>query len=228
MGIPQHYSREIPQRCDALIEELIPIVERGLGADAAFGGPLKTTLLLALATPMIVLPVERIFKRVAFGDSGVAGDRAIDEALAQGVHAVLQGDHAFGDTPFGSGGWAYAGTVEPFNVGKRWPEELLRRLDGKDARVAAQCAPAWRVLQDLRNALAHGGVAYLDADGRASHGAAEMLGFAGAVMKGHRVVSLNVLRIQKDDFRSFLSAWATWLRDVGVADALSDRPPLAA
>jgi hypothetical protein len=95
MGIPQHYSRDVPQRCEALIEELLPIVEGGLRADAKFGGPLKTTLLLALATPMVVLPVERIFKRVAFNDPGVADDRGIDEALARGVKSVLGEDHAF-------------------------------------------------------------------------------------------------------------------------------------
>jgi len=228
MGIPQHYSREVPQRCDALIEELLPIVEAGLEADAAFGGPLKTTFLLALATPMIVLPVERVFKRVAFNDSGVADDREIDEALDQGVQAVLDQDQAFGDAPFGFGRWTYAEMVEPFNVGQHWPEKVLRKLGGDDARVAAQRTPAWRILQDLRNALAHGGVAYLDANGQASFGAAEMLGFAGAVMKGHKVVGLNVLRVHKDDFRSFLSAWATWLREVGVADALGEKPPLAA
>jgi hypothetical protein len=228
MGIPQHYSRDVPQRCDALIEELLPIVEAGLAADAAFGGPLKTTFLLALATPMIVLPVERVFKRIAFNESGVADDREIDGALDQGVQAVLDQDHAFGDAPFGFGRWAYAEMVEPFNVGQHWPGDVLRQLSGDDARVAAQRAPAWRVLQDLRNALAHGGVAYLDANGRASSGAAEMLGFAGAVMKGHKVVGLNVLRVEKEDFRSFLSAWATWLREVGVSDALGDSPPLAA
>lgn len=228
MGIPQHYSREVPQRCEALIEELLPIVEGGLRADAKFGGPLKTTLLLALATPMIVLPVERIFKRVAFNDPGVADDREIDEALARGVKSVLGEDHAFGGAPFGSGRWTYAEKVGPFNVGQQWPEELLDHLGTEAAREAAGRAPTWRILQDLRNALAHGGVAYLDADGRASAGAAEMLGFAGAVTKGHNVVGLNVLRVHKDDFRSFLSAWAAWLTEVGVAEALGDTPPLAA
>lgn len=228
MGIPQHYSRDVPQRCEALINELLPIVEGGLLADAIFGGPLKTTLLLALATPMVVLPVERMFKRVAFNDHGVADDRELDEKLAQAVMTVLGDDHAFGDAPFGREDWRYAPKVEPFNVGHRWPDELSRHLHAEDARSAAQRAPTWRVLQDLRNALAHGGVTYLDEDGQASLGAAEMLGFAGAITKGHEVVALNVLRVHKDDFRAFLSAWANWLADVGVADALGDDPPLTA
>lgn len=228
MGIPQHYSRELPQRCEALIEELLPIVEGGLRADAKFGGALKTTLLLALATPMVVLPVERIFKRVAFNDPGMADDREFDEALARGVESVLGEDQAFGRAPFGSGQWTYAEKVDPFNVGQRWPGELLNYLDTDAARDAARHAPTWRILQDLRNALAHGGVAYLGSDGRASEGAAEMLGFAGAVTKGPKVVGLNVLRVHKDDFRSILSAWAAWLAEAWLAEALGDTPPLAA
>jgi hypothetical protein len=43
--------------------------------------------------------------------------------------------------------------------------------------------PAVRVLTDLRNALAHGGIAYLDERGRQTDGQAAMLAFVGAVMK---------------------------------------------
>lgn len=228
MGIPQHYSREIPQRCDALLNELLPVVEGGLKADDRFGGPLKTTFLLALATPMVILPVERIFKRIAFNDTGVADDREIDEALVDSVEPVLGKEHSFGKAPFGSGAWAYISSAEPFNVGQPWADDLLGRFDTAAAREAARCAPTWRILQDLRNALAHGGVTYLDADGRTSYGGAEMLAFAGAVTKGHKVIGLNLLRVHKNDFRAFLSAWATWLAEVGVDEALGEAPPLAA
>lgn len=60
MTAPNHYSRDIAARCQTLIDQLLPIVEHGLPDDHRFGGPLRTTFLLAMATPMIVLPIERI------------------------------------------------------------------------------------------------------------------------------------------------------------------------
>lgn len=60
--IPYHYSREIVKRCKALICALRPAIKQGLPIEDAPGEPLDTTFLLAMATPMIVLPVERIFK----------------------------------------------------------------------------------------------------------------------------------------------------------------------
>ncbi len=50
---------------------------------------------------------------------------------------------------------------------------------------------AFQILTDLRNALAHGGIAYLDEKGRQTDSQAAMLAFAGAVMKkGHVTVWL--------------------------------------
>lgn len=69
-------------------------------------------------------------------------------------------------------------------------------------------APAVRVLTDLRNALAHGGIAYLDAQGRQTDGQAAMLAFVGAVMKGNGITAFNALRIGEPEYRAFLSAWA--------------------
>jgi hypothetical protein len=71
--IPEHYSRDIALRCQSLIRNLRPVVQRGLLDEGRFGGPLSTTLLLALATPMIVLPIERIFEP-SNSRSGQVGD----------------------------------------------------------------------------------------------------------------------------------------------------------
>jgi hypothetical protein len=79
------------------------------------------------------------------------------------------------------------------------------------------------VLTDLRNALAHGGIAYLDAQGRQTDGQAAMLAFVGAVMKGGRITGVNVLRVGERDYRQFLAAWASWLRQAGVTAALNQQ-----
>ena len=58
--IPEHYARDIVERCDSLIDTLLPIVQRE--SDARFGGPLGTTFLVAMSSPMVLLPVERMLK----------------------------------------------------------------------------------------------------------------------------------------------------------------------
>jgi hypothetical protein len=83
--------------------------------------------------------------------------------------------------------------------------------------------PALRILTDLPNALAHGGIAYLDERGHHTDGQAAMLAFVGAVMTGGRITGVNVLRIGERDYWKFLAAWAAWLREAGVTAALNER-----
>ena len=84
-------------------------------------------------------------------------------------------------------------------------------------------APTVRVLTDLRNALAHGGIAYLDDRGRQTDSPAAMLAFVGAMMDRSRITCVNVLRIGEREYREFLTAWASWLRQAGVTAALNER-----
>lgn len=221
MGIPQHYSRDVPERCERLLELLLPVVEREQ-FEERYGGPLKTTFLLALATPMVLLPVERLFKRINHNEGGIADDRALSGALDDAVASVL--GYTLKDAPFGGNEWSYVPGVEPFNIAGSWPTQLLDRLGEKPAFEAAQQASAWGILQDLRNALAHGGVAYLDAAGRNSTSGAEMLVFAGLQTRHKAPPQLNLLRIQKDEFRDFLSRWTRWLTESGVSRALGKEP----
>jgi hypothetical protein len=64
----------------------------------------------------------------------------------------------------------------------------------------------------VRNALAHGGVAYLDKNGRSTERDAAMLAFIATERDKHRrVTGLNALRISQSDFLSFLMAWTDWI-----------------
>jgi len=229
MGIPEHYSRDIAQRCQALIRHLRPLVQKGLPDDGAFGGPLDTTFLLAMATPMIVLPVERIFKPMRPGADVPADDRELDPALADRVGDVLGPGRPFADAPFAvAGRWSYMPGARPFSLAAHWPYELLDALAGEEARAEAGNAPAQRIVLDLRNALAHGGVAYLDARGHQTDGQAAMLAFASARTARGRLTGFGILRIHQDDFFDFLMGWADWLSVPRIADALNRQDPLAA
>jgi hypothetical protein len=101
---------------------------------------------------------------------------------------------------------------------------LLRRLDSAQAYKDAETAPAQRILLDLRNALAHGGIAYLDAQGQQSPGPAAMFAFAG--LKRGRPPAVNILRISEENFFAFLMAWADWVTEKRVASALNDSSAL--
>jgi hypothetical protein len=208
---------------------LWPIVQGGLPEDDRFGGALTNTFLLALATPMIVLPIERIFKPSNPRAAQAGDDRQLDVRLARDVENVLGPESTFGAAPFAAtGGWSYVGGYPPFNIAKPWPEDLLRALGAPDAFYNADSALARRVVCNLRNALAHGGVAYLDEDGRQTDSLAAMMAFAGAIKdRQGRLIGLNILRIGCEDFYSFLMAWADWLGQPRVRGALNRVDPLA-
>ncbi len=229
MTVPNHYSRDIAVRCQSLIHHLLPKINEGLPDDARFGGPLRTTFLLAMATPMIVLPIERIFKPGNPNAAQAGDDRELDPALADTVAEVFGHARTFGDAPFSANmKWSYVQGCPPFNVAGDWPHDLLYSLGTPQAIDAARNAPASRILLDLRNALAHGGVAYLDKDGRNTHGQAAMFAFVGTKTRNSQIVGLNILRVHEDDFGAFLAAWTEWLAQTPVLDGLSNQSPVAA
>lgn len=96
------------------------------------------------------------------------------------------------------------------------------QLGSDQARKDADYAAASRVLLDLRNALAHGGISYLDEHGQQGPGPAAMLAFAGLKLRNRTPVGLNVLRIREEDFFEFLMAWANWLTRTRLPSILSD------
>jgi hypothetical protein len=83
----------------------------------------------------------------------VADDRTVDESLGK---AVAQ---------------------RPFNLAGGIPGQLLEQLSEDESSRAALNTPVVRVLADLRNALTHGGIAYLDDRGRPPDGQAAILTF---------------------------------------------------
>src|SRR5690349_14779021 len=105
VGRPSNYSTDVPARCQALVEQLIDRVAEDSDPDGRFNGPLKTTFLLAMATPMIVLPIERIFKPIQ-GRAGVADDSTADLWLRDRFKENLQTGRAFASMHFyEAGAW---------------------------------------------------------------------------------------------------------------------------
>lgn len=229
MGIPQHYSRELPSRCLHLIDELWPHVEGTTAPGQPHLGPLTTTFLLAMATPILTLPIERIERRRSKGriDQDYVNDREIDVELAAEIDRVI-GGASFEQAPFFAPGvWRYASI--PFssdlNLATYFPQSLSEALADDAAMMQAEQLETASWASCLRNALAHGAVAYLDRNGFQTHGngSAHFLAFASAKLNKDRTATeaIRVLRIAETDFREFLRRWVEWLNMSGLSQALA-------
>jgi hypothetical protein len=118
-----------------------------------------------------------------------------------------------------------------FNAGDGIPEEIPKFLGSQKAFGKAKEMPAQQWMSILRNALAHGGVAYLDEDGRSGHGRpVKMYAFISGKY-GRRVCKqgeghcptglgdlqgLRILRISETNFRNFLKSWVLWLGESSI------------
>jgi hypothetical protein len=216
MGNPIHYSLELPERCLQLIDELWPRVEQISQPDHPELGPLTTTFLLSMATPIITLPIERLERYRDNVASGYANDRSLDPKLSSEIDSVL-GANLFKNTPFfQTHSWSYVKWDDPkLNLGSHIPAELTTKLKSAKAIKDAERLQASQWCSIIRNALSHGGIAYLDASGdAATHGPAAVYCFvSGKYENGDKdPIYLNCLRITETNFRSFLKNWVGWLK----------------
>ncbi len=237
MGAPEHYSQDLPDRCYQLITKLWDTVQVTFNDGEEHLGPMTTTFLLAMANPIIVLPIERIERHRGKEIAGYVNDRPLDHHLALEIDRVL-GAPRFSHCPFFEPGqWRF--TTVPFkhqNFALRFPDDARDALDRQEAleRAAQLQASEWAAC--LRNALAHGGVSYLDGDGYARQGVpVEMLAFVSATYPKHPIghplagyrdtskppVELKVLRITEAGFFRFLGRWVDWLKASGLSSSLA-------
>lgn len=201
-----------------LLDDLWPVVTAN-NYDGVFGGPLTTTFLISLAMPILVLPFERIL--VQGGEDpfpAYADDTGLDAAVTKRLTRGLGG--RFEGMPFfHAGHWSVVETNdEYFRLPEGLPGHLADALGADAAYRTAARMPAQSLLACLRNALSHGGISYLDANGHttiASHEQVSMLAFVSVRIKGQgadrQALGLRVARISEEHFRLFLGSWVTWL-----------------
>ena len=131
MGIPQHYSLELPRRCLVLIEELWGAASGVYLPQQKYLGPLTTTFLLSMAAPIISLPIERIVKGFDQLNNSYVDDRFLNTEIAQAVRDIYErgkiGELSF----FRTGAWSfaeYSKSTEPLNIAMHFPAELANEL----------------------------------------------------------------------------------------------------
>ena len=225
MGNPTHYSLELPERCLQLIDGLWPHVQKLRERDRPHEGPLTSTFLLSMAIPIIALPIERLERHVGKKSEGYADDRFLDPRLAKTVSEVL-GARRFADAPFFEpAAWSYVKwKSQGENIGRGIPRKLADSLESREAFQAAAQMQSSQWASALRNALAHGGVAYLDDAGRsADHAPVAMFCFVSGKFAedGRTLTHMNCLRIRESAFLSFLRSWVNWLRETGASALLA-------
>jgi len=179
-------------------------------------GPLTSTFLISMSYPIINLPIERIERHSSRHEQGYADDRHIDPKLAVAIWQDLGGKKLSEAPFFTSGAWSFCQS-EVFNISGGLPEKYAEALASPEAQTSASELETSRWCSALRNALAHGGVAYLNEDGRYAYEApVNMYLFASGRYRREedqqKLVGLNLLRITEVDYRNFLRSWVKWLQ----------------
>lgn len=223
MGNPKHYSIELPGRCLKLIDELWTAASEIREPHRPDLGPLTSTFLLSMSMPILNIPVERIERHIGKPEGAAyADDRSFSpEAVAAFDTVVRKG--SLGYAPFyDDGAWRFVDIREkPFpNIADGLPDGVTDRLSEDQARADAHGMPAAQWVSVLRNATAHGGIAYLDADGRSSYDRpVKMYAFVSSKYRDgtRELEGLNILRISEDDYLRFLRQWVAWLTEKCIA-----------
>ena len=225
MGIPQQYSVQLPQRCLRLIDALLPTARDVRMPGEEDAGPLVTTFILAMSTPVLTLPIERVERHRGREIEGYVDDRHLSAGVLEAVESNL-GGHPFRRSKFfREGVWRFA-TI-PYEAGLNFarhvPDELVLKLGSPSSLLDAARMPAAQWASCLRNALAHGGVVYLDAQGQQSHGQpTEYLGFvSGKPNDDGSFDELRVLRIGREEYIDFVRLRVHWLEKSGLSFELS-------
>lgn len=230
MGNPANYSVDLPSRCLLLLEQLWLHAETVHAPGERALGPLTSTFLISMSMPIINLPIERIERHRNAKGPAYANDRPIAPAIVREIDRVLGGG-LFKKAPFfREHAWSFARCGEkPFpNIAHGVPPAIADQLASEDGAKLAAKLQTLQWCSILRNALAHGGVAYLDEDGRSSYGRpVRMFAFAsGQYPKPgdgdpKQLVGVNFLRISKVDYFAFLRSWVAWLREAGIEHAMA-------
>jgi hypothetical protein len=218
MGVPYGYSSELPLRCNKLIQDLWPEVNKVHIGDGL--GPLTTTFLLAMATPMIVLPIERIANKDDKENSYV-DDSLLDADLSDKFIRTYKLKNLSQANFFEENSWRFAKwdrVEKPFNIAKDFPKGLSENLLSESASNDAGNMPVSEWAACLRNAISHGGIAFLNEQGFQVRGErTTTLAFVSGKYERdklcrNRLIGIKVLKISEIAFKNFLNLWVDWLQ----------------
>ncbi|RVG28641.1 hypothetical protein [Sinorhizobium meliloti] len=221
MGNPLHFSLEVPKRAHQLLRDFY----EHLGESDRTRLPLKATFLLSVSMPIVILPIERILKYRRNPNSGHMNDAVLNPKLADAVDHAIDLQAAVHQAHFFTGPWQFAsldkGGGFPNLAANGLPEAVAVQLDTPAAIEDAKNLSANRFCKILRNALAHGGILYLDEYAR-SNSTAPVRRFAFVSTDNPNApTKLFFLRIGMADYRAFLQKWVDWLKTEAINEILA-------
>jgi len=128
------------------------------------------------------------------------------------------------EAPFFDGAaWSFASIGgEPFpNFSNGLPEPVAERLNQPDSRALVADMQVAEWMSILRNALSHGGILYLDKDGRSAFSErVSKFGFVSGKFDRNKtppvLTEIKILRISEGDYIGFLRRWVEWLNRCGL------------
>jgi hypothetical protein len=220
MGSPDHYGTELPSRCLKLLDEMWSNAELVFPKHGDELGPLTATFLLSMAMPIINVPIERIERCNGARFDGYIDDRDLDPELSRRMNVCLGGQQIRHAPFFQDGAWSYfrAPLTIPVNISDGFPDPFAIELEKPEATAAASSLPGSQWSSILRNAMAHGGIVYLDANGRtARHAPAKFFVFVSGRFdrdncgRPVRLNAVETLRISMNQYWVFLHLWVQWL-----------------
>ena len=222
MGNPAHFSLEVPKRAHQLLRDLYEQLTDSDGTKL----PLKATFLLSVSMPIVILPIERIQKYRRKRAEGHMNDAVLHPRLADAVDRAIDLDKEVHEAKFFTGLWQYAslekGDGFPNLAVEGLPDVVMERLDAPKAVEDARSLSAHLFSGILRNALAHGGVLYLDEEGRSCSGAPVRRFAFVSTEKPRNPTKLHFLRIKMVDYRAFLERWVDWLNGEAIDEILAE------
>lgn len=222
MGNPLHFSLEVPKRAHQLLRDLY----EHLGESDGNRLPLKATFLLSVSMPIVILPIERILKYRRGANSGHMNDAVLNPKLADAVDQAIDLQAAVHQADFFIGPWQFAslekGVGFPNLALDGLPDAIGALLDAPAAIEEAKNLSANRFCKILRNALAHGGILYLDEHGRSSSTAPVRRFAFVSTDNPSNPTKLFFLRIGMADYRAFLQKWVEWLKTEAINEILAE------
>lgn len=207
--IPHRFVIEYPQRCLALLDRLAPEAE---------GMDLTGTFAVMLASSMLTVPFERLQARHPMHD----GYDELAEALRQFAKMRWADAEILRDAAPSE--WKFARIVNNPNEVSAWRDAEGRPTMSPEANTIERRRVS-EVLRVLRNALAHGNIVYLNAEGYEVAGTrVEYLGFLSRFEESEaqraETETYRVVAVREAHFLSFVRAWAGWVAAFETNDDL--------
>nr|WP_299506491.1 hypothetical protein [uncultured Rhizobium sp.] len=222
MGNPLHFSLEVPRRAHQLLRDLY----EQLGDSEGTGLPLKATFLLSVSMPIMILPIERILKYRRDPAHVHMNDAVLHPKLAEAVDRAIDLHAAVHLADFFTGPWQFAsvdkGVGFPNLAAEGLPEDIAVQLDAPAAIEDARNLSANLFCKILRNALAHGGILYLDEHGRSSSTAPVRRFAFVSTNSPYNPTKLLILRLGMAEYRAFLQKWVDWLKSEAIDEILAN------